>query len=571
MVAPLRSFPLAFCFALVAVLFISFLGTGCGGTSGGMSNTPPPPPPPAGTSVPTWHFDNARAGLNAAETVLTPQTVSPQTFGKLFSYNVDGYVYAQPLIAAGVQVNGASHNVVFVATENDSVYALNADTPGTPLWQVSLLKSGETPLTNGPIQPVEGITSTPVIDMSSKVMYVVSMQASGGVGTFRLHALDIATGAEKNGSPVDITASVPGTNQDSKNGVVTLTTSCLQRSALLLANGSLFIGFGSCHSGWLLSYEATTLSQTGVFNMSPNLNGEGTFASAGGVWMGGGGPAADDSGNVYITTGNGPYDGTTAFGESVMKFDSQLHLLDHFTPYDFEYMDCNDADLGAGGLLLLPGSTQALAGGKTGKLYLVNTTDLGGMQPGDTGAIQTLWFESDLSAPYSASCTDANHQTWTTNINSYEIFGTAAYFNATAYLGVSPTLMGAPGPIRAFANNGQLTAGPYSSDSILQSSYGSTPFISSNGTSGGVVWMIDHGQPLQSSGTATAAILRAYDAGTLTEIYNSADNSGDTAGFGIKFTSPIAANGKVYIGTGHDPMGGPNPAGELDVYGLKSQ
>jgi hypothetical protein len=558
----------------VFVLALSFSSAGCG-SSGTSSDPPPPPPPVVGPSVTTWHFDNERSGLNAQETALTEETVAPQTFGKLFSYPVDGYVYAQPLLVSGLTINGGTHDVVFVATENDSVYAFDADTygTGTPLWQISLLQTGQSAIPNGPIQPVEGVTSTPVIDPTSNTMYVVSMQtpAHGGNDTFELHALNITTGAEQSGSPIEITASVPGTNQDSVDGIVTLTTSCLQRAALLLANGSLFIGFGSCHSGWLLAYDEQTLSQTGVFNMSPNLNGEGTYGGAGGVWMGGAGPVADSSGNIYISTGNGPYDGQTAFGDSVMKFNAQLQLLDHFTPYVWEYMDCNDADLAAGGLLLIPGSTEALAGGKTGKLYLVNTTNLGGMQNNDTGATQTLWFEPDLSPPYSTSCTDAQGNVWTADINSYEIFGTAAYFNGTVYLGVTPTLATVPGPLRAFTYNGQLTAGPYASDNILPGSYGSTPFISANGTSGGVVWMIDHGEPLQGTGNATNAILRAYDAGTLTEIYSSNENAGDAPGYGIKFTSPIVANGKVYIGTGHDPIGGPNPQGELDVYGLKTQ
>jgi hypothetical protein len=575
MLARLRSLSLLrVCLFWTALVLILTL-IGCGGSSGGSPvgdpPPPPPPPPPAGANVPTWHGDNARSGLNASETVLTQQAVSPQTFGKLFSYTLDGYAYAQPLLVSGLNINGNTHNVVFVPTENDSVYAFDADSygSGTPLWQASLLKSGETPLTNGPIQPVQGVTSTPAIDLSSNTMYVVSMQLSGGKGTFRLHALDITTGAETNGGPVEINASVPGTNQDSQDGVVYLTTSCLQRAALLVANSSVYIGFGSCHSGWLLSYNATTLAQTGVFNMSPDLNGEGTYGGAGGVWMGGGGPAADDNGNVYVTTGNGPYDGQTAFGDSIVKFDSTLHLLDHFTPYDYQFMDCKDTDLAAGGLLLIPGTTEALAGGKSGKLYLVNTTSLGGEQPKDAGATQTLWFEPDLSPPYTASCTDNQGNTWTTDINSYEIFGTAAYFNGTVYLGVSPTAPSVPGPLRAFTGSGQLTAGAYTSDNILISSYGTTPVISANGTEGGIVWMIDHGQPIQGTGTATNAVLRAFDAGSLTEIYNSADNAGDAPGYGIKFTSPIVANGKVYCATGHDPLGGPSPQGELDVYGTK--
>jgi hypothetical protein len=527
-----------------------------------------------GANVPMWHFDAQRSGLNAGEGSLTPTNVTAQTFGKMFSYLLDGYAYGQPLLVSNVTISGSTHDVVFAVTEKDSVYAFDADTygSGSPLWQVSLLNSGETPITNGAIQPYMGITSTPAIDLTSNTMYVVSTQVVGGSGTFRLHALDITSGAEKLGGPVTIQATVPGTNSDSVNGVVSLTTSCMQRAALLFANGSVFIGFGACHSGWLLSYNATTLSQTGVFNSSPDLNGEGTYGGAGGVWMGGGGPAADNNGNVFITTGNGPYDGTTAFGDSVLKFDSQLHLLDHFTPYDWEYLDCQDKDLAAGGLLLLPGSMEALAGGKNGKLYLVNTAGLGGMQANDAGATQTLWFESDLLPPYAASCTDINGNIWTTNINSYEIFGTAAYFNGSVYLGVTPTALYVPGGLRQFSYSGQLIPGAVTSDNILSSSYGTTPFISANGTVGGIVWMIDHGQPIQSAGTQTAAVLRAYDAGGLaTELYNSGENSGDAPGYGIKFTSPIVANGKVYFATGHDPVSAASPQGELDVYGLKGQ
>jgi len=528
-----------------------------------------------GANVAMWHFDAQRSGLNAGEGSLTPSNVSMPTFGKLFSYLVDGYVYGQPLLVSNVTITGSAHNLVLVATENDSVYAFDADTygSGTPLWQVSLLQSGETPLTGGSILPYQGITSTPAIDLTSNTMYVVSTETSSASGgTFRLHALGITSGAEKFGGPVTIQASVPGTNSDSVNGVVTLTTSCLQRAALLVANGTVFIGFGACHSGWLLAYDEQTLTQTGVFNASPNLNGEGTYGGAGGVWMGGGGPAADSSGNVYITTGNGPYDGLTAFGDSVLKFDPQLNLLDHFTPYDYEFMDCKDSDLAAGGLLLIPGSTEALAGGKTGKLYLVNTAGLGGEQPNDAGATQTLWFEADLAPPYSASCTDNQGNTWTTDINSYEIFGTAAYFNGSVYLGVTPTMSGVPGGVRQFAYSGLLTPGVESSPNILESSYGTTPFLSASGTANGILWMIDHGDPIQGAGTQTTAILRAYDASNLaTELYNSGANSGDTPGYGIKFTSPIVANGKVYIATGHDPVSAVNPQGELDVYGLTGQ
>ncbi len=529
----------------------------------------------SGANVTTWHYDNQRSGLNPNEVTLNTGNVNATSFGKLFSYLVDGYIYAQPLYVSNLTIGNASHNLVFVATENDSVYAFDADQygSGSPLWQISLLQSGETPQTNGAIKPVQGVTSTPVIDLASKTLYVVSSQQTGSASFFRLHALDLITGAEKFGGPVVISASVPGTNSDAVNGVVSLNTGCVQRAALLLSDDSVFIGFGGCHSGWLLSYDDGTLTQTGVFNMSPNISGYGTYGGAGGVWMGGGGPAADNNGGIYVTTGNGPYDGKTSFGDSVMKFDAQLTLLDHFTPYDWALLQCRDADLSAGGLLLLPGASEALVGGKTGKMYLVNTANLGGMQANDAGVTQWLWFEQDLSPAYSTSCTNNVGTVLTSDITDYQIFGTAAFFNDSAYLGITPSQTSVPGPVRQFTySNGKLTPGPITPDSIAPNSYGTTPFISANGTVNGIVWVLDHGMPIQDPASVppTAAVLRAYDATDLTnELYNSAQNPTDSAGFGIKFTSPIVSNGKVFIGTAHDPVTAPNPQGELDVYGLK--
>jgi len=346
--------------------------------------------------------------------------------------------------------------------------------------------------------------------------------------------------------------------------------SCIQRAALLLANNSIYMGFGSCHSGWLLAYNASTLAQTGVFNASPNLNGEGAYASAGGVWMGGGGPVADSAGNIYITTGNGPWDGKTAWGDSILKFSPTLQLEDYFTPDNYQYMNCADNDLAAGGLMMIPGANQLIAGGKGGMLYLVNAANLGHEQAKNAGAAQTLWFESDLTAPYSASCTDSSG-THTADINSYEIFGTSAYFNGSLYLGITPTA-NVPAGIREFAYaGGVLSYGTYTSPSVQQNTRGTTPFLSSNGSSGGILWMIDQGLPLQNTGTSgtTNAILRAYDATDLaTELYNSSTNPADVPGYGIKFSSPIVANGKVYISTGHDLTTATNPLGEIDVYGL---
>jgi hypothetical protein len=562
------------CSALVLPLALSVAGCGSSATNGTSgSPTAPSSPTASAASITTWHVDNNRSGLNSNETALTPASVSAQTFGKLFSYLTDGYAYAEPLLVSGVSIGGATHDVLYVATENDSVYAFDADNygSGVPLWHVSLLQSGETPL-SGAIQPVQGITSTPVIDPTTNTLYVVSAQTStANPHTFRLHALDITTGAEKFGGPVVLQASLPGTGDGGTTD--TLTTSCVQRAALLLANSNIYIGFGGCVRGWLLAYSASTLAQVGVFTSSPNLNGENTNASAGGIWMGGGGPVADSAGNVYVVTGNGPWDGQTAFGDSILKFSPTLQLEDYFTPDDYQYMDCNDDDLGAGGLLLIPGTTELLAGGKTSTMYLVNSTSMGHEQANDAGATQTLVWGQGLTNgdTYSATCNDSKG-TETASVTSYEIFGTSAYYNNYIYLGVTPEEPTSPGGVREFQYSGTLTPGAYTTPNIQQGTRGTTPFISSNGSSDGIMWMIDTGSPLQGSGgtAPSSAILRAYDADMFpNELYNSATNSADAPGYGIKFSSPIVANGKVYISTGHDLTTATNPQGEIDVYGLK--
>ena len=523
--------------------------------------------PGTGTDIPTWHVDTNRSGLNSNETILTPANVNSSNFGKLFSILVNGYAYAEPLILSNLEINGAVHNVLYVATEADWVYAFDANT-GTQLWGESLLKSGETPLTDGAIQPYQGITSTPVIDRSTGTMYVVSAQKTSSGNTFRLHALDITNGSEKFEGPATITASVTGSvaNND------TLTTSCVQRAALLEANSNIYIGFGGCPAGWLLAYSGLNLTQVGAWNASPNQTGVGPYASAGGVWMGSGGPVADSSGNVYIVTGNGPWDGNTAWGDSVIKFSPSLKLEDSFTPDEYEYMDCNDEDFAAGGLMMIPGTSDLVAGGKIGRVYLLNSSKLGGESTNDTGSLDRIWFESDLSAPYTSQpCTYITPNP-TGEVSSYEIFGTAAYFNGYVYLGITPTGSGVPAPVRQFefsSSANTLTPGAYTSPSQPLNTRGTTPFISSNGSQDGIVWMIDQGVPLQQ-GTPTAATLYAFDAANFpNQLYSSAANSADTAGYAIKFTSPVVADGEVFISTGHDPTTASNPQGEIDVYGLK--
>jgi len=530
------------------------------------SPTPSPTPVPSSVAIPTWHMNNARTGLNDEETQLTPANVNTAGFGKLFSYAVDGYAYAQPLYISNLTINGTARNVVFVATEMASVYAFDADNfgDGNPLWKTSLLQSGESPQPGGNPQPFQGLTSTPVIDQASGTMYLVSSQKSTGAPFFRLHALDITTGNERAGSPVVIHASVPGTNAESVNGTISLTVACLQRAALLLSQGTLFIGFSACPTGWILSYDAATLSQIGVLNMSPNEDGYGEFGGAGGVWMGGGGPAADDQGNVYITTGNGPFDDGPEWGDSVLKLDSHLHVIDHFTPADWAFLQCRDLDVSAGGVMLIPGQSQLVAGGKAGKLYLLNTANLGQLQPNDAGAAQTLFFSANHS---SQSCVDNHGQTVTGEAGSSSFYSTGAWFNGQLFEGNDP------GPVKDFQyGSGKLTAIGATPEAISAFSYGTTPFVSSNGTSDGILWVLDHGKPIQDpvSTTPAPAMLRAYDATNITHLlYSSAQNPADIPGFGIKFTAPIVANGKVFIATAHDPVTTASPHGELDIYGLK--
>ena len=552
----------------------TFNAIGRGGTASTtvtvtVSSQAPPPPPPPGSSVNvvTWHMDNGRSGLNDEETILKPASLTTGSFGKLFSYLVDGYLYAQPLYVSGLSIGGAKHNVVFAATEYDSVYAFDADNhgDGTPLWKASFLQKGETPQPGGNPKPWIGITSTPAIDLPTQTMYVVSAQQSSGGSFFRLHALDISSGAEKSGSPVVITGSVPGTNSDSVNGTVALTAACLQRTALLLDHGTVYFGFSACHSGWLLSYSATDLKQTGVLNMSPNADGYGTYGGAGGVWMGGGGPVADRDGFVYVTTGNGPYDGSTAWGESVLKLDSHLNIIDHFTPSDWAFLQCKDLDLSGGGAMLIPGTSQLLAGGKGGKIYEVNTLKLGGVQANDTGATQTLWFNDDH---YPAQCTNTKTgEVYSTEIAGYQIFATPAFFNGSVYLGTTA------GPVEQFSYvTAQLKFAAATDAEIADGTYGTTPFISANGTSDGILWILDHGSPIQDpiNPTPSKAVLRAYDAGNVSvKLYDSSQHPADAPGYGIKFTSPIVANGKVFIGSAHDTLSSANPQGELDVYGLR--
>lgn len=526
-----------------------------GGSSGGGSDSNSKPPsgtgnsPYSGVHVVTWHADNARTGLNAKESILSPSTVNVSGFGKLFSYQVDGHVYAQPLYISNVPVGSKLHNVIYVATEYDSVYAFDADEPGTgaPLWKTSLLKSGETPLTGGNPKPWIGITSTPVIDLGAKTLYTVGA-ISGG--KFRLAAINI-----ENGNLIatqEIHASVPSTLPEAVNGQISLTTSCLQRSALLLANSTLFMGFGGCPHGWILSYDPTTLQQIAARSISPNADGYGKYPGGGGIWGSGAGPAADENGNIFVVTGDGPNDGQTSWGESVLKLNRNLEILDYFTPAEWAFLTCKDNDLGSAGAMLMPGRNQLVVGGKNSKMFVLNQGALGHQQPNNAGAVYSGWYNNSA---YSESCTDNKGNVLSDQSADYRIYGTSAWFEGSIYVGA------APGPVKRFevAGDGSLSFSSQASKAFPTSSLGTTPAISSNNNSNGIVWAVDHGSPL-----STPAVLHAYDALDLAhELYNSSMNGADTAGLGIKFTAPIIVNGKVYVGAAKD-----GNLGEIDVYGL---
>ena len=548
-----------------AALFFS----GCGGTSsggsssdkGGTSGTPPggsgsPPAPPSGpgstagpgasVSILTHHYDVARTGANSSETLLTPANVNSNQFGKLFSFPVDGQMYAQPLYVPEVSIPGKGiHNVVYAATEHDSVYAFDADGATTsPLWQRSFINPGagitavsddDFPQPYEDIAPEIGITSTPVIDPSSGTLYLVAKTKENGNFFQRLHALDIASGAEKFGGPVTIQASVAGAGvrNDGNGNVVFDPLINLQRSGLLLAGGTVYAAFASHgdfdpFNGWILGYDAHSLKQ--VIAYAPDADGSG-----GSVWQSGGGPAADAAGNIYVAVANGDFDvpgGGRDYGDSALKLrpaGGTFNVLDYFTPFDQQTLADLDHDLGSGGVVLLPDqpgnpSHLLLASNKEGKLYVINRDNMGRFNAANDNQIpQTLQLAGGIFS--------------TPAVWQNKVYVSAVHDSLKSYT----------------VNAGQLTL---ASDTGQVLGYpGSTPVVSANGSSNGIVWTLQVDHQLSD-----AAVLHAYDANDLSrELYNSMQaGDRDTAGASVKFTVPVVANGKVYVGGGD----------QLTVFGL---
>ncbi len=507
-------------------------------------------PPPPDQSVLTFQYDNTRDGANTNEVQLAPTNVNVNTFGRLFSYTVDGYVFAQALIATNVTIPGKGvHNVLYVATENDTVFAFDADTyVPTPYWTNNFTDAaaGILPVSggaaNGNIQPVVGITATPVIDPATATMYVEvrTQETSGGNTAYihRLHALDIATGHERTNfnSPVVVqSTNYPGTGtpgQNDTDGAGHILWNGVRencRPALLLANGLVYLAYASPgdhppYYGWVFAYDAHTLTQRDVFNDDPN-------AGYGGIWMTGNGIAADTNGNVYLNTGNGPFDTNNDYGDSILKFNGTngLTLADYFTPYNQSTLNDQDLDVSSAGLVLLPDSVGTtnhphllLSGSKTGALFLLDRDNLGHYNSaGDSQIVQEL------------------------NGVVGGMWSSPAYFNGHIYI------IGASDYLKCFTISGAAM----SSSPVAQSpsAFGyATPTISANGTNNAIVWAT-----ISSSGNAT---LYAFNATNVAQqLYSSSQNfERDNAGSAVEFTLPTVVNGKVYLGAQY----------EMSVFGI---
>ena len=529
------------------------------------------------TAVTTYHGDNSRSGVYAHEYALNTATVGASTFGKLFSCVVDGDVYAQPLYVANLSIGGGVHNVVFVATMHDSVYAFDADSPSCVQYWKTAYVTPSGSVTSVPVADLAaggaactdinnevGIVGTPVIDPVAGTLYFVAKTKESGAWVQRLHALNVSTGAERV-PPVAIGATVSGA-----------TFSPLwqnQRPALALNNGQVYIGWGShCDYstwyGWLMAYNATTLAQTAAFNVAPR-------GAEGGIWMSGGGPAIDSSGNLYVTTGNGTFDYTSSvvpplapnadYGESYLKLSlstsgqtGSLQVADFYTPSQNAAWTANDQDLSASGVVVLPDGTGptahpnlVLGADKQAHIWLLDrspaptgSTSMGGFSPTADNVVQYLNLPGTA-----AGC--ANHS----------VFGTPSYWNKTVYVTVGGNgVMGIPLANGVMAANGGVAAPTLTSSESYGFPAPTTVISTSPGSTAGLLWTLD--DSAYGGGNCNLpfgpAVLRAYDATTLKTLYTSAGQTRDTAGGSIKFQLPVVANGHVYVGG----------SAQLTVYGL---
>ncbi len=503
---------------------------------------------PARGQVLTAQQNNARTGADTTEAQLTPRNVNARRFGHLFRIPADGDVYAQPLVMPRLRLgDGRIRDALFIATEHGTVEAWDADSATVhPLWRASFARpeAGVTAIPNRDlrcpfIKPEVGITCTPAIDARSGTIYVLARTrevVARDTTRFvqRLHALDVATGRERAGSPVEIRASVKGTGTGSIGGRLAFDPLRENpRAALLLTGGRVVLSWASScdvgpYHGWVMSFDARTLAPAGLFVASPD-------ADDSGVWQSDTGPAANASGRMFVITGNGAFDGDHGghdLGNSVLALDSALHLADSFTPHDQAFLDAKDGDLGSGGPVLAGGDASGpprlVFGSKAGRVYVLDPAHLGGYHA-----------ESDAGALQSFEASDGE-------------YGAPAYWNGHVYI------QGSEVPLRDHAlKNGRLSETPVAESRGTMPNPGATPTISAHGSRDGIVWLIQS-KPFGSEDRP--AIVRAFDASNVAvELWNSEQNAArDRAGIALRFNSPTVWEGKVYVGT----------RGGIDVYGL---
>lgn len=524
-------------------------------------------------SVTTQHNDNTRAGLNSNELALTTSNVNSRQFGKLFTLNVDGQVYSQPLVVGGLSIGRAAHNVLFLATVNNSVYAFDADS-GNLYWQKSFTAPGmRTPVSTDmnsqwctPYTDFTsniGIVGTPVIDTSSGTIYFVARSTDGNNFVQHLHAISIVTGTDISGSPVQISASIPGTGDGSIGGLVSFDPMRNnQRQGLTLVNGVVYITYSShCdwnpYHGWILGYNAQTLQQVTVYNDTPG-------GENGGIWESGMGMAADSSGNLYVTTGNGTVgqgnlytesgNGTDETdpnpdptnpanrGESALKLTpsgDSLQISSYFTPTNYVYCDINDLDYGSMGTFLIPHSNYYLTGAKDGNIYLLNKDNMGGYSAASNQVQQTVNINGSMHcqpAYYKGRINELVY-VW----SEYDALRALSFNRNTNTLSPFQTLSGTNGP---------------------QGGIGAVLSVSSNDTTAGtgILWA-SYAETANGGGGPALGILRAFDANDITtELWNSDQTAGDAPGYFAKFCPPTVANGHVYLATFSN---------SVVVYGLK--
>lgn len=506
-----------------------------------------------GVNVLTQHNNISRTGANLKETILNTANVNARQFGKLFSRAVDGYIYAQPLYVSQINIpTKGVYNLVIVATEHNSVYAFDADDAenSEPLWQVNMgtpILSTEISARYRDLQPEFGITSTPVVDLVNQTIYVVAKSKDSSSNTYhqQLHALALATGKEKPGSPVEITASVSGTGAGNVNGIVSFDPLInLNRPGLLLLNGVIYLGFGSHggngnYHGWLMSYDARTLQQLAVFNTTPDADG-------GSIWQSGQGLVADDNNNIYMLTGNGPFtvqNGGRDYGDCALKFSTTngLSLIDYFTPHNTDVLNALDIDLGSGGPVLVPGVNRLIFTGKDTVFRVLDTEKLGGFDPATDHIVQQ--FQPSTRRMFSAPVF------WNSPNNGPVIYYWAGGDSMKVFK----------------LANGQFQEYPVAESTVsnvVGISNAAPLSLSANGTKDGtgIVWATG-----STSGDANQqtvpGIVRAFDATDVSkELWNSAQNvDRDGVGNYAKFCPPTVANGKVYVATF---------SGQLQVYGL---